>query len=1148
MREAAGFGPFRGVYWQNSISIPETFGPAQLNARMAWDGIIRPRLGFRTPVPRPAGVTTYKALGLNYLTGYDQETFAGHQELVAIEGHDGTYRPWQINLSTGARTEIKHNGVSVNLPNGEYKGVCFNGDSYWINPGVQTPLYKHVIGDLNSWVGLVDTAYVAAPDDPNFTVKLEAPRVAYAWAAADTCTFTGAHSYINPVTKVYGSDGSLTLKADSLDDNGAAGGYFQSDIQFAAVTDLSGADCLAIALEAGPYMRFFLPISTKPEIEVGGVFTAVTDAKFVIDSVDSKKAVWLLYVKGMTINAAQAIRFRFQCKPGRGATSLDQKEFVTIRPLLAGGTYLEAETAAKRPWDSALDGDGVLYGVRFKGPGPVYSNIIEHSITATQGHGNRVVSYAPAVGAIVNLLASAPAGVYNEVEFLRQDASTSPDPTWRILGSRTAEPYSFTDARIEPEVQALPSAGTGTLPAAQPSFSTRGVVDAVPWKGRVVWLRSGGTRNVSHSRIGVAEETFEEGVTYPTEDIGHPGDFDLSDDLTDEPVTGFGVGNGLIIFGKAGVYSQIGNYMADIVPPRLIPGSEPVVSRFACCVCTIGGNTGCAWLGHSGKVWFTTVEAVFASDATAKPLDLTLDLGYSAFKFLFADQVAEFGYVDLGKARLAWDVVQQSLWVVLGRRALVHRVGSPDFWEPYEYQLTNPPGSSTISVCSDWNGSSLSASSIARAGSTVVWSTPLAAASDDGVDASAVMSFGSKSELLRVTGLRPAISLPVDASLTSIPIEIQDQGAGDIPCVLDLAYVLRNGVRVGANLATGQTFPDSETTLAFTVDPMALGISAADVNNGLLGFELGATADTADAGALVGANWSIVKTNATGPIFTINVTYTGPGIKPSFVYLTVSSRVAITLDNGFMPAPAVPWSGEGTADNGLGVVNSGSIWVGPPGDLIVVADSASRIRVPLVAGVGSLTVTRSGTGTASTMGTEIVVTYSGDAVFSPYVPRTIGVDVIRSRECYDLVTPVPGQSSGIGWDFVDFAPGRKQLALRSSGHVDELEWDSSLNRWIEGSSRDGGRSMPDGYRAVQLGTFERTKIAHVEANQLDPVAALTIEVGGITDSLAAGKRWARFGALAAGYQQQIFARFDESLTGILSLVVHYDTLGQRFTK
>ncbi len=497
------------------------------------------------------------------------------QEFLSVENQNGTVRPYSIDKATLGRDQVG----SITVSDTPWVISSYADNAYFINPGQDKSVYRHVIGTDASFVELENVTY-STPSSPNLTITQSDPVSISTWASTDTITYVNSNAYApGTITPTFNADGSILLNGPSTDSGGAAGGYLEITQVFAASKDLSGADYFYVNLDGQAYLNYFTAQTTLPQFRIGGVWTNVTDAKWFFDSA-TKEATWVIYARGLTITAVEGFRFRMSCKPGRAASSGAGQDIVTITPIYQGGYFLESTAGTDRLWSSTAPGDNITYGVRFTDGGGTVSPIESESLSAAGAKGDFASLFSCRTGGRIVLSCNAPSSPYDRVQFLRLDESVGP-PNWKLLNTDTTEPFLFQDTTLESAVSALTTITTGTSPDPVPVFRTDGIVGMFPFKQFAIWMINTGVSNVQMSRVGNAEELYSDEATYDADDLTQPAQRTLADNADDIPVWGTQAGDVAFIVGSKAAYVLSGNYPVDMSPSRQIAGSRGIVGRYA---------------------------------------------------------------------------------------------------------------------------------------------------------------------------------------------------------------------------------------------------------------------------------------------------------------------------------------------------------------------------------------------------------------------------------------------------------------------------------------------------------------------------------------------------------------------------------------
>ena len=1151
---------FSGLFTSLDGTTPTGFASDLLNVRMS-DGKIRPRWGYKRICSRPSGFE--RVLGLIYLSGYD-DSYANRQEFLSIEKRSGTVHPYSIDPITGARNQIG----TVTLENVPHTGFSFGGQGYIVAPGGTKSLYRHAIGDLSSWTTLQDTAYVPPTKDAELTIAANSP-ASYAWNLSGSTPDSISHALIGPYGLVAIAGSTSTSGVIEVSGNNFnRGGQHRTRITASMGTnqDWTTHDYAVIHVTAGAGYPSFERTSIAARIQTNGSFKAVPYQEYF--SPNQTQVAIVLRLKGIAdLDKVQKLEFVIG---GSVEDPLSPTVVVfNLQKVILGGTYLEASAAAKRLWDGNLDGDGITYGVRYKN-GSTYSTLKTQQITAVQSTGAVNPAFACSIGGRITLSTPASGSSEPHVEFLRlaQDGTT-----WRVLGTvaNSGSPQ-WQDRVEENELSSLAiaaSTGSVTIPAT-PTFVTTGLTGGFAYKGWAIWLFRGGKSNVRHSRVGSAEELFSTEAIYETTDETQPADFTLADNFGDEPVGGVQAGEAAILLGRKAVYSQSGNAPKLMSPCRQVPGSSGVAGIYAFARYRPGdGSYGCAYVDPVGNVWFVSQQAAFAGDTQSRPFELSSSVRGYLWSYLVVGQQAEFGYSDLSGVQVQVDEATGSLWVVLGRRALVYRPADPitgrSFWEAYEYAVQSPALSASTSTSTVPSVGVSPATSVVRTGSTDAWIHPEAVFLSDAATANCTLSVGEKSELLRVASLPPTPSLPIDTTLNVVRVEVNHEKSGEAWAELDEAFFTVAGTRVGSNLATSGDVPSVLTSAAFEKTSAFGGITVAALNSGSVGFEVGYLTDPASAAKYDSANWTVsaVPTGPTSqksypsasisPIYTITATYIGSGSPPKAVVISMLGTVTASVEAS---NPAIPTSPdfEGTASavafsaSDSGGIDSITSTSGVP-ELPTQreATATARVRIPMAGVTGTTTVTLTGTcsisRSAANHSAKVVSTLSDVEVVVP-TPAVVSIDSVKLSVCYTSASTEPLVTTGVGIDRLAFSPFRRLYVLSSGGEVYALEWDPALNRPIDGVGRDGSLTMPLGYWTSGVLSGPRRRLIYARAAGSADCAAWG-EISGWSNGTAGpAEGWTKFGLDSVGSQHRVRVSVSEATDSVDEVGLEFGVMSE----
>jgi hypothetical protein len=650
MRRASYLTGFRGLWTTSAPSIPEGYASDMQNVRVS-DGAIRPRYGYRTTSPAPS-IRSY-AFGMNFLSGYDA-SYANQQEFVAIVRVDNDpARPFSIHPTTGTRTEITDGGVSVDLHQSPWKGIVFSGDSYWTNPNNSPSVYKHAIGDMESW-SEVATDALEAPTGIEITPiqDLGGP-VSFASATYD--------APVAPVSAIDPDEGGVKMTHTAV---GAA----SVEIHLASPVDWTYLDAFVVKWQSDSEHGF---LNTLSSIEVQ-------------DSSGETLAAGASRMEPVKGEEAYNVYFDYKDR----TANWDQVQTLVLSYTVLPGvdwTYFSMEAM----------GIDLAYGYETGDERtPEYLTFGVAYYDSVSGDRSRVVSADTPVSYYGKKSRDNPTTMLRRMAYPRLSFNPSSEADkarlyikdtegeWRQVAevNDTASPYTFRLSHSD--VLALDEYD-------EPVFKSFDIVSAFPFQGWVCWLYKGGFQNVRHSKVGDPEAQYD--VDNDTdEDLTRGATFSMADDFGDEPVDGIAIGNACFLFGSRGVYAQVGNAPSLLTPTRRVVGAPGLANRFAHARLNLGGMPGVAYVDKTGEsVWFLGQQQAFDTDAQGKPVELTAGQR-GMMKTYLLEPGAEMG-LDAGDIRMDVDENEGSLWIALGNRAIVLRPEHPSdgrrTWEHYRYTL-----------------------------------------------------------------------------------------------------------------------------------------------------------------------------------------------------------------------------------------------------------------------------------------------------------------------------------------------------------------------------------------------------------------------------------------------------------------------------
>ena len=1126
------------------------------------------RYGYNTVRSAQATYTPKTAYGLGWFQGVSQitgETKATpKEEFITIEqaGSPSAIRPYLRDATTLAPTQI---GTST-LVAGYWNFANYNNYVYAINPKAdklvtpQPTVYKHLIGETvgaEAWNAIQDSAYTS-PNDPTITVTTSPYIKGRNWKQSTTDTY----SYPIWADTHFGSTIQVSIESGDYagwakfrggnDDNGPEGGQLQIQCIYASTEDYSGGEYLYLKLEGLSDMRVLFASSTMPQFLIGGVWQTALTGKWYQDG---KSAVYICYIKGLTLTAVEGFRFSVFYDPERsdssGATPID---FLRVSPIYIGGVYLEATLNTQRIWDNPLVGDGITYGIRFSdSTGTIVSSIAQKVVTKEQAQGFNIASYAPPSGSVLQLSTSNfPAAPYDRVQFLRLDGTT-----WRIINTKTLANFTYQDMYQEYQLSGLPSAGTGTTPNPAPAFRTAGIIGAFAYKQSMVWLINQTYQNLQFSRVGDPLELYDSTASlgYDPEDVTVPAQFTLADDQADVPVWGTQAGQIAFIIGETAAYAMVGDFPKSMSPSRQIPGSRGIAGYYAGTrFRSYQGIWGAAYADPELNIWLVNSVPRFVGDASVQPQELSLPVRGKLKDFLYTTQQPEYGAeLKIEDVKVVFQESVSSLWVILGHRAAVYRqdmVGNG--WELYDYSLAS---TGTISTCTPYFTNGASATEYSTGTTWTNFGLPFL--SDDSYCLN-TFSLGAgtnnhRTKYLDCNGYVPVPLIPANATITGVSWRLEDSKTGDLAVTNIHAHPTHNGTPIGSNLATNRVVTTSDVTQTFTMVSLP---TLSQLNSGQMGIDIRYESEEWLADWQNPANYTVVIT-PTSPqvrvpadpipyvtVYTVTITYTAGGTKPPYAFVNLTGQTTIGGD-------VVPILGTGTTDNGLGGTNSGQIGTlaavppDPPVAYTVSTNTTVRQKVLMSAGVGTYQVTMTSDGTLPTNKFQATHTLTG--VFDPATLATVRVDNVSMQICYNVTTT----GTEIQWSRVVFSPNGKNVGFRSSGELDVIEYDYRNSSFISGTNRDGGIAPPDWYFVTQQIQWDgaKARLASVQyhgQNATDLIqTSLSVDDGAYVNGALAGVNTSRWygwhPSISSGIRHKIKFTGSETDSSLKGFALEFNT-------
>jgi hypothetical protein len=655
------------------------------------DGSLSVRYGYRNIAAAQTGATA--VYGCAYLQGYSGTTEV--EEYGTVETVSGNTRPFKRHVTTGAATELTNGGVSLALNASEWAMSSFQGDSYWINPANAVPVFRHAIGTNNSFTPLT------VPSPPSVALSY-----AIQYGGGSTPYSQLSFLGINPATEItYQAPAASTNSSLETDNSLLIGHNAASNLEAYFEVDLNGSTAGNADWQYNDIFGFTLGTYTGLTIDPSSVRFQFQNADGSPITFVPSVTEWVQLTGGSLpagVTRLYGFRVEFDKTDQRGSWDNIRRVRVTYRVLSSSGTATNNKMYVAKPTVGGVwvvpptlrepgQSLGFNYSYYYSGAslesGLTNAGMRRITLSSLQGIAPYPTLKGLGVHVRLTFTTSGDANVDNNRLYVED-----PDGNWRRVVTQT-DATAFYDYKITwNEVLAL----TAYTPN---PYSYSGVTNAFAFKGSMVWLYQGGYQNVRFSRVGSPEQQSTDSDS--NEDQNQGATFSLSDNFADEPLFGIQAGDAAIIAGKLGVYAMIGARPIEMTPPKKVPGSFGVAGKFAGCRWKDdSGNPGLVWVSKEGQAYFCVVSPQFSGDEGSQVVEITSAIrsGAASLREYLVDGQPLFSYTDLSSVRVWVDEATDSLWIALGRRALVFRRPSLSdgarHWEPYEYDT----GTSTTSI------------------------------------------------------------------------------------------------------------------------------------------------------------------------------------------------------------------------------------------------------------------------------------------------------------------------------------------------------------------------------------------------------------------------------------------------------------------
>lgn len=663
-----------------------------LNVRVE-NKALSPRYGYQTIHSAQSSFST--AYGLEYVSGYVASTLAATEEYVSFEKLAGNCRPFSRNVSTGNVTAITVSGSGTDLDNSPWTGKAFGSSAYFVNPNETKSVKKYTLGTTNSWKDL------AAPTSPATKLSYS---VQYGGSAGYTTTaftgvLTGDVTYTGIGVNTYfavNADGSIKIGTDSSKSQGAMSTTIDVKPHGAGNQDYTNNDVFYFTIQGATALWTLDPTSVQVSFvndSAATLIPTITTCRLVSAGQGGSGPVW-------------GVRVEFEKSTG-GVVGYDRTVFSTVRkyvislnvvnnaqnfftvsPITRGGIWYSSSHIAALPKDLLLQYTYYYSTNTFESGFSVASLQIPFAVL--QGFVPNSQFLGLGVRIRVTFTASGDGNVDN-YRFYSYDTLTD---TWRLVVTQTTGTGTTYDFLMNYDEFHLLPAYISITP-----FKTDKCVNLCPFKSWMVWFYQGGTSSVRHSRVGNAEKQASVAVDgtdpdpqdNPLTDIGNlrGASFSLPGQ-GDEPLGGVEAGDTLLIPGSFGVYAQVGTAPSLMTPPKRIAGSFGCANKFAFTRWhDDNGNPSMAYVTVDGQIRQALVSPQFTGDVGGYDTPLSTPIysgGMAVMTFLRDGQSLS----DLSTLRMGVDQFTDSLWIVMGKRALALRRPHPETgtarqWEAYDY-------------------------------------------------------------------------------------------------------------------------------------------------------------------------------------------------------------------------------------------------------------------------------------------------------------------------------------------------------------------------------------------------------------------------------------------------------------------------------
>ena len=662
--------PFEGpITAADPRSIPERAAQDMLNVRIA-DGKLNTRYGFNNLRAAQANVSA--VYGADYVQGYSGTSEV--EEYITFESISGTTKPFSRAVAgTAAPTEITNAGVALDLHDSSWLSVPWGSYAYCINPNQTTSIYRHVIGTATSFLP------VAIPTAPATALTYEKIYPTSAGYSVQNYNGINVATHITYDAPCTATNSSVTSNDELIIAHSAlSDGYWEVDWQ--ADKDWTSYDIFYFTMT---------PLASGTRFDPGSVQVIFTNA-------DGSP---------LTFNGTVTVAKQSTGVGGAGDTwgvriefdKTDRTKWDNIRKMRVRYT-MTSNSGTSQIRFSAMTLGGVNYLAPFDYPvtmpGTTFAysyynstNDWESGLSPTRLTIPTNVVRGPSAGIGLGGL-----GVH--IRLTMTDSADSTVDQYRV--------YVFDNVGRNFHRLTTQSDGTDTYDVKTgysewialtkyrtvTPFKSDKCINAFAHKGVMCWLYQGGSDNVRWSRVGDPERQAAPEIDV-LEDENRGRTMSLASNSGDEPLCGFSCGDVVIVLGNQGAYASVGDAPFLMTPFKKLAGSFGCANKFAATRWkTDAGVPGVAFVSKDGQIYFAAADPSLQGDDGSAILKLSqaIETGsLSPSTFLMTGQ----SLTDFTTCRMGVDQATDSLWVVMGKRALVLRKNwkGERYWEAYEYSI-----------------------------------------------------------------------------------------------------------------------------------------------------------------------------------------------------------------------------------------------------------------------------------------------------------------------------------------------------------------------------------------------------------------------------------------------------------------------------